>query len=90
MRQSGSRVLQGHGAGQSKTFLCADIRGHAQPTDRWTGGNVVDYENAFQLTTRLMDVNDFGGTQPVGKGKRICHFLIFSTRASQTTLIVGP
>ena len=62
MGQIGRGVLHGHGAGQTKRFLGADVGRHADAADGRAAGNVVDGDHRFEIMLGVVDMDDLDRT----------------------------
>ena len=71
--QIGRGVFHRHGARQSKRFLGAYVRRHADAADGRTAGDVVDGDHRFEAMLGIVDVDDFYRTQFVGKFEDVFH-----------------
>ena len=71
--EAGSRILEGHGAGEPKAFLDADIRRHARTTDRRSRGRIVDDDDRPEADAGLVDVHDLLGAKFVGESEDVLH-----------------
>jgi hypothetical protein len=73
MRKTGSRILERHGARETRDFGNRYVRRHPNPANCGAASHVVDHHDCFKAGTLLPNPQNFGWTEVIFNV--ICHYL---------------
>jgi len=73
MRESCCGILERHCTRQAHAFFHADVRRHADTTDRWSAGNIVDHHDGLEPDMRQMDMDDLCRTKRIREAEHVLH-----------------